>query len=65
MKEALVRVYVEISVKVDDDVSLDEAIKIALFNVDSISGGINTKLNAKMRDIDIVDYQVISADEIK
>lgn len=62
MKEVLVTVEVDILVSVDDDVSLADATKIALFNVDSISGGINTKLNEKMQDIEIVDYNVSKAE---
>ena len=64
MKSVIVQVNVEILVKVDDDVSLDDATKIALFNCESISSGINSKLNEKMQDIDIMEYEVISSEEM-
>lgn len=63
MKQYSVKVDVEILVKVDDDVSLDDATNIALFNVDGIVGSIGTKLNEKMQDIDVVDYEVTSVEE--
>ena len=63
MKEVLVKVNVEILVKVDDDVSLEDATTIALFNCDGIESSIGTKLNEKMQDIDIMEYEVISSEE--
>ena len=64
MKEVLVKVNVEILVKVDDDVSIEDATAIALFNADGIVSSIGTKLNEKMQDIDIVDYEVTSSEEL-
>jgi hypothetical protein len=62
MSEFLIKVNVEVLVKVDDDVSIEDATLIALFNVDGIESSISTKLNEKMQDIDVVDYKVISSE---
>ena len=64
MKKVLVKASVEILVEVDDDVSLEDAETIALFNVDGIVPQIGTKLNEKMHDLDILEYEVISKEEI-
>jgi len=63
MKDVLVNVSVEILVSVDDDVSLDDASTIALFNCDGIIPSIGGELNKKMKEIEILEYQVISSDE--
>jgi len=62
--KVLVSVNVEILVEVEDGLTLDEAKQIALFNCDSITSGINSKLNQKLIEIEIEDYTVKSVDEV-
>lgn len=62
MKTAQFEVTVQITVEVEDEVSIKEAEEIALFNVEPIIGSINSDLNRKMLDIEMGSYQVHSSE---
>lgn len=62
MKTAEFYITVQISVVVEDDVSIEDAEKIALFNVEPITCGINSDLNDKLDYLEMGHYRVNSSE---
>lgn len=64
MKKVIVKANIEIMVEVPVTVGLEDAEKIALFNVEPLISSINSDLNEMLNDIEIYDCEVISTEEL-
>lgn len=64
MKQVKVNVTIDIIVDVEDDVSMEGAEHIALFNVEPIVSNIPMDLNKKLISLDVEDYHVNSTEQI-
>ena len=64
MKKVLVKANIEIMVEVPVTVSLEDAEKIALFNMEPLIPSIKSDLNEMMNDIEIYECEVVSTEEL-